>query len=136
MSSYELLELLEFMPDRGAFKGAVRGGEWSDEEAVWAQIANELAILRAVQAPKVKAERYGSRLWFSPMKLKDMVEEAAAQEDLRESVYSFARRGADGKKLKPKKQFSLIDDEEYGERQDDFDDAEGVQKLNSRAEAH
>lgn len=130
MSSYELLELLEFMPDRGVFKSAVRGGDWSEEEAVWAQIANELAILRAVQAPKVKAERYGSRLWFSPIKLREMVEEAEAQEELRESVYAFARRGKG--KGKPKAKFSLIDEDEFSEI-DDFDDAEGVQKLNTPA---
>lgn len=126
MSSYELLELLEFMPDRGAFKKAVSGGEFTDEEAVWAQIANELAVLRAATAPKVKAERYGSRLWFSQAKLREMVEAEEEQEELRESVYSFARRSS---KPKEKKPFSLIDDEPR-EGDDDFDDAEGAQKVN------
>src|SRR5688500_8954381 len=38
MSSYELLELMEFMNDRGAFKTAARGGEWSKEEAIWTHV--------------------------------------------------------------------------------------------------
>lgn len=92
MSSYELLELLEFMPEDGAFKTAVRGGDWTHDQEVWAQIANELAILRAVQAPKVKAEEYGSRLRYSPSKLKQLVAEAEEQADVRESFYSFAAR--------------------------------------------
>lgn len=92
MSSYELLELLEFMPERGAFKTAVRGGEWTEEQDVWAQIANELAILRAVQAPKVKAEEYGSRLRYSPSKLKQLMDESEQQAEVRESFYSFAAR--------------------------------------------
>ena len=76
MSSYELLELLEFMPDRGAFKTAVRGGDWDEEQEVWAQIANELAILRAVQAPKVKAEEYGSLIRYSSANQMEMLAEA------------------------------------------------------------
>jgi hypothetical protein len=129
MSSYELLELLEFMPDRGAFKKAVRGNEWSEEEAIWAQVANELAILRAVQAPKVKGERYGSRLWFSPAKLREMAAEAEEQEELRESVYQFAR----GKKGKKKRKFSLVDEDEKTENDDDFDDAESIRGAMQKA---
>jgi hypothetical protein len=126
MSSYELLELLEFMPETGAFKKAVSGGEFTDDEARWAQIANELAVLRAATAPKVKAERYGSRLWFSQAKLREMAEAEEEQEELRESIYTFARRSA----KKPK--FSLFDeDEDRGD--DEFDDAEGRQKVNGHA---
>jgi hypothetical protein len=128
MSSYELLELLEFMPDRGAFKKAVSGGEFTDEEAVWAQIANELAVLRAATAPKVKAERYGSRLWFSKAKLREMAAAEEEQEELRESIYKFARRSSKPEEPKAKKPFSLVDDEPRDD--DDFDDAEGLQKAN------
>ncbi len=92
MSSYELLELLEFMPDKGAFKTAVRGGDPDEEQEVWNQIANELAIIRAVQAPKVKAEEYGSRIRYSPSKLKALVAEAEEQTEVRETFYSFAAR--------------------------------------------
>lgn len=90
MSSYELLELLEFMPERGAFKTAARGGEYSQEEKVWAQIANELAVIRAGFMPKVKGEEYGSELHFSPRKLQEMAEKAEAQTEVRESFYAFA----------------------------------------------
>lgn len=90
MSSYELLELLEFMPERGAFKTAARGGEYSTEEKVWVQIANEMAVLRASFLPKVKGEEYGSQLHFSPRKLQEMAEKADAQTEVRESFYAFA----------------------------------------------
>ena len=90
MSSYELLELLEFMPERGAFKTAARGGEYSQEEKVWVQIANELAVIRAGLMPKVKGEEYGSQLHYSPLKLQEMIEKADAQTEVRESFYSFA----------------------------------------------
>jgi hypothetical protein len=90
MSSYELLELLEFMPERGAFKTAARGGEYSQEEKVWVQIANELAVIRAGFMPKVKGEEYGSQLHYSPLKLQEMIEKADAQTEVRESFYSFA----------------------------------------------
>jgi hypothetical protein len=92
MSSYELLELLEFMPERGAFKTAARGGEYSGEEKVWVQIANEIAVLRASYVPKVKGEEYGSQLHFSPLKIKEMVDKADAQAEVRESFYAFATK--------------------------------------------
>jgi len=90
MSSYELLELLEFMPERGAFKTAARGGEYSQEEKVWVQVANELAVIRAGFMPKVNGEDYGSQLHFSPRKLQEMAEKAEAQTEVRESFYAFA----------------------------------------------
>jgi hypothetical protein len=111
MSSYELLELLEYMPERGNFKSAVRGGEYCEEEAIWAQIANELAVLRAAQAPGVKGEQYGSRMYYSPAKLRELIADAEYQEEVRESVYAFATRPA----VRPP-----------NEDDDDFDDAEGV----------
>lgn len=92
MSSYELLELLEFMPERGAFKAAARGGEFSSDEKVWVQIANEIAVLRAGYMPKVKGEEYGSMIFYSPLKLQEMIEGAEAQAEVREEFYSFATR--------------------------------------------
>lgn len=92
MSSYELLELLEFIPERGAFKTAARGGEFSGDEKVWAQIANEIAILRSAYLPKVKGEEYGSQLYLSPLKLQEMAEKAEAQAEVRESFYAFAAK--------------------------------------------
>ncbi len=47
LSSYELLELVEFLPERGAFKTAARGGAWTEDQIVKAETFNELARLRA-----------------------------------------------------------------------------------------
>lgn len=90
MSSYELLELLEFMPERGAFKTAARGGEFSGDEKVWVQIANEIAVLRAAYVNGVKGEEYGSGMFYSPLKLQEMAEKAEAQAEVRNSFYAFA----------------------------------------------
>jgi hypothetical protein len=92
MSSYELLELLEFMPERGAFKEAARGCEYSDEEKVWVQIANELAVLRAAYVPKADADKYGAQLFFSPAKLREMAAAEEHQQEVREHFYGFASR--------------------------------------------
>lgn len=92
MSSYELLELLEFMPDRGAFKTAVRGDEFSEEEKIWAQIANELMVLRTAYVPGVKAEEYGSQVFLSPAKLRELIFADQRQTEVREHFYSFASR--------------------------------------------
>jgi hypothetical protein len=86
------MELLEYMPEKGAFKTAARGGEFSREEKIWAQIANELAVLRAAYVPKAQADKYESRIWFSLARLREMIEEAEAQDELRESFYAFATR--------------------------------------------
>ncbi len=101
MSSYELLELLEFMPERGAFKTAARGGEYSGEEKVWAQIANEIAVLRASFLPKVKGEEYGSQIHLSALKLRELAEKAEAQTEVRESFYSFAAKPGVAKRNTP-----------------------------------
>lgn len=101
MSSYELLELLEFMPERGAFKTAARGGEYSGEEKVWAQIANEIAVLRASFLPKVKGEEYGSQIHLSTLKLRELAEKAEAQTEVRESFYSFAAKPGVAKRNTP-----------------------------------
>lgn len=94
MSSYELLELLEFMPEDGAFKSAARGGEFSEDKKVWVQIANEMAVLRAGMVSGVKGEEYGSTIFYSPVKLREMAEKSDAQTEVRESFYSFASGGA------------------------------------------
>lgn len=92
MSSYELLELLEFMPERGAFKSAARGNEYSEDEKIWAQIANELMVLRTAYVPNVKSEEYGSQLFLSPAKLRKVIEAENRQTEVREHFYSFASR--------------------------------------------
>lgn len=90
MSSYELLVLLEFMPEEGAFKTAARGGEYSSRDKVWVQVANELAVLRAAYVPKVRGEEYGSQMHYSPLRLAEMAAKAEAQAHVRESFYAFA----------------------------------------------
>lgn len=92
MSSYELMELLEFMPERGAFKTAARGHEYSGDEKVWVQIANEIAVMRAAYVKGVKGDEYGSAIFYSPLKLREMADKADAQAEVREGFYSFASR--------------------------------------------
>lgn len=43
MSSRELLELIEFLPDRSAYKTARRAGDWSAEEYRQADLINSVA---------------------------------------------------------------------------------------------
>ena len=92
MSSYELLELLEFMPDGGAFKTATRGDEYSEEEKFLAQIANELLVLRSAYVPGVKAEEYAAQLFLSPARLRSVFAAEDRQTEVREDFYSFATR--------------------------------------------
>lgn len=92
MSSYELLELLEFMPPQGAFKTAARGDEYSEGEKFLAQIANELLVLRTAYVPGVKAEEYSAQLFLSPARLREVFAQEDRQTEVREDFYSFARR--------------------------------------------
>jgi hypothetical protein len=92
MSSYELLELLEFMPEKGAFKSAARGGEYSEEEIVWRHIASEIARLRATTQAVHGGERYAPRVFLTVAEAKEQRQEAEEMEEMRESVYSIADR--------------------------------------------
>ena len=47
MSSFELLELCEWMDDGGRLKEALRGGRWTLQQIIEAETFNELARLRA-----------------------------------------------------------------------------------------
>ena len=108
MSSYELLELLEHMPERGAFKTAARGGEFSGDEKIWVQIANELAVLRAGYMPKVKGEEYGSMIFYSAAKLREMADKQEYQAEVVGTFYAFATPGV-------RKPDTLDDDAFYDE---------------------
>lgn len=46
MSSSELLDLLEFLPDESATKSAERLGDWSEDQYRQARLINELALMR------------------------------------------------------------------------------------------
>ena len=108
MGSYELLELCEYMPDRGALKPAIRRQNplhpWlldpSEVEAAVLQAANELSILRAAQAPQATSEEIGSKLFIQPSRLRDLVAERIETDELREDVMAMADR-------------TLTDDEGY-----------------------
>ena len=95
MSSYELMELLEFMPEHGAFKSAVRGGEYSEEELTWRHIANELARLRATMHAVHGGKRYEPPLLLSRGEQRAEVEDAEASQERREEIYSWADRDRD-----------------------------------------
>lgn len=92
MSSYELLELLEWMPERGAFKTSVRGGEYSDEELTWRHIANELARLRATMHAVHGGKKYDPPLLLSKAAMREEAEDLEATEERREEFFSFADR--------------------------------------------
>lgn len=92
MSSYELLELLEHMPDKGAFKRALRGGEYAEDELTWRHIANELARLRATMHAVHGGHRYDPPLLLSKAAQLEELEDLEATEDRREDFFSFADR--------------------------------------------
>ena len=94
MSSYELLELLEWMPERGAFKSCARGGEYSEEEITWRHIANELARLRATMHAVHGGHRYDPLLLLTKVEQRANEEEAEAAEERREDFFSFVDRSS------------------------------------------
>jgi hypothetical protein len=46
MSSAELLDLLEFLPEDSATKTAERAGDWTGDQYRQARIINEIALMR------------------------------------------------------------------------------------------
>lgn len=92
MSSYELLELLEFMPEKGAFKTAVRGGEYTEGELTWRFIANELARLRATMHAVHGGKRYDPPELLSRAAQIEELEKAEATAERREDFFSMADR--------------------------------------------
>lgn len=92
MSSYELMELLEFMPDEGVFKTAVRGGEYTERDQVWRHIASELAKLRATTHAVYGGKQYTPKVFYTMGELREMVEEQEEIEERREDFFSFADR--------------------------------------------
>lgn len=92
MSSYELLELLEFMPEHGAFKTAARGGEYSEDQLVWRHISNELARLRATMHAVHGGKRYDPPILQSRSEQRAEIKSAEQAAERREEVYAFADR--------------------------------------------
>lgn len=92
MSSYELLELLEWMPERGAFKTCLRGGEYDEDQLTWRHIASELARLRASFHAAHGGQRYDPPVLLTKAQQIDEVEDAEASEERREDFFAFATR--------------------------------------------
>lgn len=92
MSSRELLELfgasiiaapddeesafikVEWAPENGAVAAMLRDGERCEWQQMLAQSANELAVLRAVQAPDAQSDEYDSRLFLSPARQREIAD--------------------------------------------------------------
>lgn len=94
LGSYELLELLEYMPEQGAFKTAARGGEYTEQDLVWRQMATEMSKLRSITQTV-----HGGKptdVWAFPSKTEQLktAEEKAEMEESREAFYSFADRSS------------------------------------------
>lgn len=66
MSSSELLDLLEFLPDSAATKTAERAGDWSQEQYRQARVVNEIALMRYEHAGgrKPNLEMSPGELWL------------------------------------------------------------------------
>lgn len=93
MSSYELLELfgvtitddhdtktrtirVDFAPEDGVLAEQLRDGERPEWKQMLAQAANELAVIRVVQAPDAHADEYDSRLFLPIARLREIADEA------------------------------------------------------------
>ena len=110
MSSYELLELVEHLPDRGAYKTACRGGELCLEDQMMRYGVNEIARLRATIHAVYGGKRYEPFTFKSLAEQRAAYEEEMATADGREAIYRYADR--------TQKWTGAIDSA------DDFDDAE------------
>jgi hypothetical protein len=95
MSSYDLLVLLEFMPERGAFKAALRDDEYSEDEITWRHIANELARLRATMHAVHGGQRYDPPTLKSKAEQRAEIEDEEATAQRREEFFTFADRDFD-----------------------------------------
>lgn len=93
MSSYELLELLEFMPERGAFKTALRQDEYSEEEQVWRHVANKLSRIESIlYVANTRKAADPQRMFYTMAEMREQIEEAEAAEERREDFFGFADR--------------------------------------------
>jgi hypothetical protein len=92
MISYELLELLEFMDDEGAFKTAYRGGEYSEKELTRRRTHNEIALLRSSFHAVHGGQRYEPQLLLSKAQQEAEAESTEAAAERREEFFSFATR--------------------------------------------
>jgi hypothetical protein len=92
MKSLELLELLEHMDEDGAFKTALREGEPSDSRKAIMQIANEIAVVRAIQAPELEGDKWGSRFFFTPELIRKLNQESEVRSRASASIDQIGSR--------------------------------------------
>lgn len=62
MTSAELLDILEFLPDESAYQTALRGGDWSTREYLRARLIKEVAYSRGAEIDGLESplEQYQS----------------------------------------------------------------------------
>jgi len=82
------------MDEDGAFKTALRQGEPSDNRKAILQIANEIAVVRAVQAPDLEGDKWGSRFFFSPGLIKKLNQESEIRSRAGASIDQIGSRKA------------------------------------------
>lgn len=92
MSSYEFLELVDHLPDRGAFRTACRGGELCLEEQMLRYGVNEIARMRATIHTVYGGKRYEPFAFESLAEQRARYEDEMATADGREVMYSYADR--------------------------------------------
>jgi hypothetical protein len=95
MSSYELLELIEFLPEDGAYRFAARGGEYSERDLAFRHHANETARLRATMHAVHGGQRYEPPILQSIASRIAEAENLERTEEAREDFFGFATRNTD-----------------------------------------
>jgi hypothetical protein len=87
LSSRRLLVLLAKLPEKGAYKTALRGGYISTAELVPQEIYNELARLRSAYYAVNGGEVYEPFQFVEPVaRLQQVMDEAAEEEDAEEGT--------------------------------------------------
>jgi hypothetical protein len=96
MASGELWEFLQYMDDDGAFKTALRDGEPSQQRKAILQTANETAVFRAGMVPGADGEQWGSQLFFTPSKLRELVESDEELTEARGEIMAIGSKTTTG----------------------------------------
>lgn len=88
LRSLRMLELLEHTDADGALKTALRQGEPSQQRKAVLQIANELAVLRAVYT-EVDGDQWDSQFFFTDAKMRQMRDDAVVVAGAGDDVMSI-----------------------------------------------
>lgn len=90
MSSYELLELLEYMPEQGALKTALRKGEYSEDQIIWRHMANRLSRIESISYVQVTRKPGDPiRMFYTKAELEEMLQDQEATEERLDDFYSI-----------------------------------------------